>query len=119
MYKDDIVKKIKSIENVQFAYLFGSYFNNSYTDKSDVDIAVYLKDTSLDSRLQLNYELSKLLRKDVDLIVLNEVKNIYLLEDILQNSFLLKDDEKRVDFELVKQHDILDFKEFRKMIDAA
>jgi predicted nucleotidyltransferase len=104
---------------IVFGYLFGSYANGTYTSSSDVDIALYLSDLSLDSRLQISYELSKLLKKDVDLIVLNEVKNIYLLENILNDSIVIKDSEQRIDFELVKQHDIFDYKEFKRMIGAA
>lgn len=104
---------------VVFGYLFGSYFNNTQDIYSDIDVALYLKNTSLDTKLQITYELSKLTKKDIDLIVPNEIKNIYLLEDILNNSILLKDDKTRIDFELIKEHDILDYKEFRRMIDAA
>ncbi len=103
--------------NVLFGYLFGSYSKNEQTISSDIDIALYLKDTSLDNKLQINYELSKLLRKDVDLVILNEIKNIYLLDDILRNSNIIKDDDERVDFELIKEHEILDYKAFRRYID--
>jgi len=61
--------------NVLFGYLFGSYSKNEQTISSDIDIALCLKETSLDNKLQINYELSKLLRKDVDLVILNEIKN--------------------------------------------
>ena len=50
-------KYLRLVVNVQFGYLFGSYVNNSQADKSDIDIALFLKDTSLDSTLQINYEL--------------------------------------------------------------
>ena len=102
--------------NVLFGYLFGSYSKNEQTISSDIDIALYLKDTSLDNKLQINI-LSKLLRKDVDLVILNEIKNIYLLDDILRNSNIIKDDDERVDFELIKEHEILDYKAFRRYID--
>jgi len=105
--------------NVIFAYLFGSFAKGEQTSSSDVDVALYLKDISLDSQLQIIYELSKLLKRDVDLVVLNSVKNIYLLEDILKNSIVLKDDKKRVDFELLKEHEILDYKAFKRYINAA
>jgi predicted nucleotidyltransferase len=115
----EIQNHLVSTDNVVFGYLFGSYATNEQTTSSDVDIALYLKDTSFDSQLQITYELSKLLKKNVDLVVLNKVKNIYLLENILKDGILLKDEEKRFDFEIVKEHDILDYKVFRKMIDAA
>lgn len=82
-------------------------------------VAVYLKDITLDAQLEITYELSKALKKDVDLVVLNSVKNIYLLEEILQKGIVLKDESSRFDFEVRGQHSILDFKAFRKYIDAA
>jgi predicted nucleotidyltransferase len=115
----EIKEYIQDNTTIIFGYLFGSYANGTYTSSSDVDVALYLSDLSLDNRLQINYELSKLLKKDVDLVVLNEVKNIYLLENILSESLVIKESEQRFDFELVKQHDILDYKEFKRMIDAA
>jgi predicted nucleotidyltransferase len=105
--------------NVQFAYLFGSYADGTQNESSDVDIAVYAEDTSLDSRLALHHELQKALRKDIDLVVLNDVKNIYLLEAILDQGIVLKEHEDRAYYEVMKQHEIIDFKNFRRYIDAA
>jgi len=112
-------KYLQNNTTIVFGYLFGSYANGTYNNRSDVDIALYLNDLSLDNRLQISYELSKLLKKDVDLVVLNEVKNIYLLENIFNQSVVVKESDERIDFELVKQHDILDYKAFKRMIDAA
>jgi len=115
--------KIKSLlsmhSKVLFAYLFGSYAKGDYTDKSDVDIALYLVDTSLDSRLEVHHALEVLLKKKVDLVVLNNVKNLHLLEDILKDNVVLKDDKERAFFEVVKNHDIIDFRNFKSYIDAA
>lgn len=116
---EEIRRYLQKNDTVVFGYLFGSYADNSYTASSDVDVALYLIDLSVDNRLQIIYDLSKLLKKDIDLVVLNEVKNIYLLENILNNSVVVKDNEKRIDFELKKQHEILDYKEFKRMINAA
>lgn len=117
--KNIIINKLATMDEVNFAYLFGSYSKNEQTAKSDIDIALYLKDISLDVQLQINYELSKLLKKDVDIVILNSVKNIFLLESILKDAIVLKESEKRFDFELLKGHEILDFKAFRRYIDAA
>ena len=111
--------KLSVMDEVVFGYLFGSYARNVAGINSDVDIALFLKNTDLDTQLQVNYELSKLLKKDVDLVVLNNVKNIYLLENILNDGLVLKDDDKRFDFEVRSRHDILDYKAFRRYIDAA
>ena len=118
----EIVEVLKSLlkeeDSVLFGYLFGSYATGNYSKSSDVDIALYLKEDSLDERLELIYRLSKALKKDIDLLVLNDAKNIYLLDDVLQNGILVKDGSERVDFELKKEHEILDFKAFRSFIDA-
>lgn len=115
----ELITYFDKISNVEFAYLFGSYSKGDYNATSDVDIALYMNDFSLDTRLQINYELSKLLKKEVDLVILNEMKNLYLLESIFHNNILLKNSEKRLDFELLKEHDILDFKAFKKAMNAA
>jgi len=116
----DLVKKVLlSDSNVEFAYLFGSYADKSFTDRSDVDVAVYFKNYNLDTHLEIMYKISKATTKDTDLVVLNKAKNLYLLEDIISKGILLKDSEKRIDFELRKHHEYLDYIEFKKRIDAA
>jgi len=104
---------------VQFAYLFGSYADGTENESSDVDIAAYMDDTSLDAKLSLHHDLQKALQKDIDLVVLNDVKNIYLLEAILNQGIVIKEHEKREYFEVRKNHEIIDFKYFRQYIDAA
>lgn len=106
-------------DNVRFGYIFGSYAKGLQTSKSDVDVALYLKEHSFDHILEISYELSKLIKKEVDVTVLNTVKDIYLLDEILKDGIVIKNNADREDFELKKQHDILDYKAFRKMIDAA
>jgi len=105
--------------NVLFAYLFGSYADGTFTDRSDVDIAVFFEDTSFDLRLELHHTLEKKLKKKVDLVCLNDVKNIYLLEAILSKGVVVKEHELRKEYEYKKEHMIIDFKNFKKYIDAA
>jgi len=112
-------KLLQEDSNVKFAYLFGSYADESYNDRSDVDIALYLDEYNFDKQLSISFELSKALNKDVDLVILNSAKNLYLLDDILRKGVLLKDNEYRVDFELKKHHQFIDFIEFKKRIYAA
>ena len=119
-----LVDKVKLIlqndANVEFAYIFGSYADNTFTDRSDVDVAVYFKEYNFDIHLALSFKISQITTKDTDLVVLNKAKNLYLLEDIIQKGILLKDDEdKRIDFELLKHHQFIDFIEFKKRIYAA
>jgi len=119
MIKNALIQKLQTIENVAFAYLFGSYAEDLQKESSDIDVAVFLNKTNLDSQLQISYELSKLLKKDVDILLLNSAKNLSLLEAVLKKSIILKDCDKRVDFELRTQHDILDYKEFKRSLNAA
>ncbi|MEA2049784.1 MAG: nucleotidyltransferase domain-containing protein [Campylobacterota bacterium] len=112
-------KKLSSIQNIKYGYIFGSYADDTFTKKSDLDIALYLENNNLDSKLQIIYELSKLLKIDVDLVVLNDTKNIYLQENILKYGVIVKDNIDRFDFEIKAWHNILDFKAFRRYIDAA
>lgn len=110
---------LKNEENVAFAYLFGSCADGTAGPESDVDIAVFLIDVTLDAKLSLIHTLQKALHKEIDLVTLNEIKNIFLLDDILSNGILIKDHAERPLFEVHKEHEIKDFKEFRKYIYAA
>jgi predicted nucleotidyltransferase len=112
-------KLLREYDIVVFAYLFGSYTHETQTEKSDVDIALYLKKDTLDIRLTLSYELSKILNREVDLVILNSIKNMYLLDSIFQDNILLKESPLRMEFEWKKEHDILDYKAFKRMLDAA
>ena len=105
------------MENIKFAYLFGSYAKGEQIESSDVDIAVYLKKDSFDAKLGIHHALQRALKKEVDLVVLNRVRNYDLLSDILEEGVLLKDskDDSRVMFELQKEHEIKDYDVFRKM----
>ncbi|HHD80803.1 MAG TPA: nucleotidyltransferase domain-containing protein [Campylobacterales bacterium] len=117
--KTDIYEILHNNHTISFAYLFGSYADGTDRQESDVDIAVYMSDTSLDNRLSLHHELEKSLKKNVDLVVLNDIKNIYLLDAILRKGIVVKDNEQRDIFEVQKNHEIIDFKNFRRYIDAA
>jgi len=112
-------EKLQEMTNVEFAYLFGSYTDGSFTQRSDVDVAVYLSDVSFDEQLSVSFELSRILKKDVDLVVLNSTKNLYLFNSIFKKGILLKDSKKRLEYELRKHHQFLDFLEFKKRIHAA
>jgi predicted nucleotidyltransferase len=116
-------KKIKNFlkdeKNIVFAYIFGSYVNGNYHKNSDIDIALFFDEYSFDNYLDITHKLEKLLYKKVDIVVLNNSKNIYLLEDIIRNSIVIKDSHKRDDFELKRWHEILDFKELNARLEVA
>jgi len=119
----DILKKIKAIikseENILFAYIFGSYAKGEQTNNSDIDIALYLKEYSFDYYLGIIKKLQIATNKEVDLVVLNRAKNLFLIEDIINNSILLKDNDKRIEYEVYKWMEIVDFKELDKRLNSA
>jgi len=121
------IKKIKNILNnmseIEFAYLFGSYAKDSFCKQSDIDIAIYIKKefNIFDTKLKVHHKLEIALNKKIDIVALNTVKNYNLLEDILSYNVILKDskNDERVMFELKKEHEILDYKAFKRMLDVA
>lgn len=122
-----MTKEIKDVfhayESVCFAYLFGSYVKGEYTKSSDIDVAVYFKrGTDLfDAKLSLHHALEKALRKPVDLIVLNTIKNYDLLNDIFNEGVVLidRDPEERMAYEVQKEHEIKDYDVFKRMLNVA
>jgi len=119
--KDSLKTILLSFDSVEFAYLFGSYATGLVSNYSDVDVAIYVKDgfDSFEVGLEVHHRLEVELLKEIDLVVLNDVKNYHLLKDIIYDGVLVKDSENRPMFEVRKQHEIIDFLNFRRMIDAA
>jgi predicted nucleotidyltransferase len=116
---DKIEKLLKDEENIIFAYVFGSYVDGSYHRDSDIDIALFLKEESFDYYLCITHLLEKNVKKRIDVTILNNTKNLYLLENIIKKSKVIKNSKLREDFEIKKWHEILDFKELQqRFIDA-
>ena len=113
---EKIKQLLKDEENITFAYIFGSYVDGSYHDESDIDIAIFLKDDSFDYYLYITHLLEKNLKKKIDITILNKTKNLYLLENIINSSIVVKESDLREDFEIARWHDILDFKELQKRL---
>lgn len=75
----ELLEKLKTYFNsrpeVLFAYLFGSQAAGTATAASDVDVAVFFRDPGMARNSELFLEilaaLSELLRREVDLVVLN------------------------------------------------
>ncbi len=125
------MKKISAVlekdAEVLFAYLFGSYAKGVQGKKSDVDIAIYLKNVSIlekdalyPSRLALQIERALGGKKAVDVRVLNE-STLRFRYQVLKYGKLLhsKDEKKRVEFESSSLMRYFDFKPFIESYDAA
>lgn len=118
----EILEKFFSQEKgVLFCYLFGSFAYKNFTSKSDIDIAVFLDKKKnrdfFEKRLELIAELSKLLKREADVIILNNLRSIFLRYVILKEGRLIfeKDRGKRIDFELKTLNEYFDFKPILKM----
>jgi len=91
-------------ESISFAILFGSYAQEKERLNSDVDIAVHLNLADKLQRAQkrniLIAKLLHILKKDIDLIILNDAQDNFLLNDIFTEGKLLfcRDTEQYFDF---------------------
>ncbi len=125
MEKDHISKKLSQIfrkyrKEILFAYLFGSVAEGSQTVLSDVDIAVYttsLQGFELKERLTFQSDCCRALgRDDVDVVVLNQARNLILMEEIIRNGYVIldQDPDRRIEFEVKILHQTIDFRLQRK-----
>ncbi|MBU4446406.1 MAG: nucleotidyltransferase domain-containing protein [Candidatus Marinimicrobia bacterium] len=91
------IKKLKSLfltkDEIEFAYLFGSYALNKNVTLSDIDVAVFLKNANENPYYQfilVEEIMSALLSNNVDLIVLNNA-DILLKYQIVSHGLIIKD----------------------------
>jgi len=126
-YVENIIKILEGESDVLFAFLFGSYAKGTHDDKSDIDIAVYLKDESILERvplypfrlaIKIERELDK--KRTVDVRILNG-STLRFRSQVLKYGKLLysKDEKKRIEFETSSLLQYYDFKPHYEMYDAA
>ena len=83
--RDNLIK----YEDIIFAYIFGSYAQNKIREDSDIDIAMYLKgNIETDTYLDMKMDLSESLKREVDLVILNDTTPL-LRYEIYKNNILL------------------------------
>ena len=100
-------KKIKLLKkyfekepSVILAFLFGSFAKGKEMEESDFDVAVYLKEKNKDSRRdKIWFEISRIIKKDVDLICLNDAPAT-LISNIFKTGIPLKIGDKKLYWEL-------------------
>jgi len=79
---------------VSFVYLFGSQASGNSGKDSDVDIAVMLpfemkKEERFDLRLNLMGKISEILKKKVDIVVLNDIRSLYFKYIIIKEGKII------------------------------
>jgi len=97
--------------DVVLAFLFGSTAKGRETEDSDVDIAVYLKDSSEEDRIWR--EATRLLQKEVDLVMINEAPAT-LISQVFKTGIPLAIKDRTLYWELYlsKSLEAEDFAEF-------
>jgi len=98
-----ISKALQLSDFIDFAVLFGSVAENRATPLSDVDIGIYTsRDISLGELGLLNCRLEAIIRKKVDVVVLNDIykKRPVFAYEIVKNGVLVfcKKQERFIEF---------------------
>lgn len=103
----------------EFAYLMGSAETERYNEESDIDIAVFWKETSTDEqKKQCLADLEKTFSRDVDLVSLNKIDVIFA-HQVLQKGRLIFDNNLglHLKWKMEKLSEYPDFKISRKVIE--
>lgn len=122
----EIIKILKEYfegrDNVLMAFLFGSYARGIQHRESDVDIAVYFKpksgyleweefDTKYEAEDTIWLDVERLLKQNVDLIVLNRARSTIAQSAINGIPIIIKDRGLYLDFMLRVTLEAEDFRE--------
>ncbi len=103
-------KELQSNKKILFAYLFGSFA--TYPNYArDIDIAVFVNGRiSRNFERKLSSSLSKKVKKDIDVFVLNEMPLLFLSE-VFRTGVLLfsRNERKRIEFETKKLTEVQEF----------
>ena len=91
---------------IELVYVFGSFVTGHATKNSDIDIAVLFsekvsKDKRFSLRLELMGKLSRLFRRDVDAVVLNDTPSLFFQFVIIKEgrAIFYVSEAARADFE--------------------
>lgn len=118
----DTINKCKDIlikyEDIIFAYIFGSYAKDNIRKDSDIDIAIYLKD-SIDTYeyLDMKMKLSEALKREVDLIILNDATPL-LKYEIYKSNILLFTNDKVMESKY-KVKTLFEYNDMKKYLDLS
>ena len=105
-------------ENIIFAYIFGSYAQSTIRKNSDIDIAIYLnKDIDIDTYLGAKMNLSETLKREVDLIILNNATPL-LKYEIYKNSILLFNRDKTLENKY-KVKTLFEYNDIKRYLDLS
>ena len=92
---------------IEFVYVFGSSLTGHETNQSDVDIAILIskkissKEKRFALRLNLIGQLSRIFKRDADVVVLNDTHSLFFKYIIIKEGQVLyqKSENQRIDME--------------------
>lgn len=85
MDKNQLIKKLKSDSAILAAILFGSEASGHAGTESDIDLALFFNEKKIPNVLeilQLKEQLSDLMQRDVDIVLLNHASPIIAMQAI-------------------------------------
>lgn len=115
---------LRQVDYTDFCILFGSFAENKISNLSDIDIGIFInRDVSLMERGSLISHLESILKRDVDITVLNDLykKNPALAHEVISKGRVIvcKDRDKFVEFKKNTLLYFMDTKRLRDMVDQA
>ena len=127
--KDKIVELLKPYfekrDDIVMAFLFGSWARGVHCEESDIDIAIYFKpqsshlewedfDAKYEDEGAIWLDLEKMLKKEVELLILNRAASSIADSAISGVPIIIKDRGLYLDFMLRVTSEAIDFREFVK-----
>ena len=105
----DLLPVLKGNPKIIFAYIFGSYAKGKAKERSDLDIAVWVKEPV--DKLELITALGEAVRKEVDVVILNTAPPL-LRHQVMRYGKLLfcKDRKELVRFKVWTMKEYEDFR---------
>ena len=102
-------KHIKTVlaqhPEVELAILYGSFAQGKETAQSDIDLAIASKRIILtEERVEIAIQISKKLKREVDIVDLNQSNGVLLKEILTKGKVLLGDQDSALYFQLLKKH---------------
>lgn len=109
-YLETLKDFFKDKDYILMAFLFGSAAKGKQTKESDIDIAVYLKNYDESMVYSLWNQLEDLLKRDVDLIILNNANATIAWEAIRGQKIVIKDEQLYINYMLDVSMEAEDFR---------
>jgi predicted nucleotidyltransferase len=116
----EVVKLLKNLlkekPEILLAFLFGSFAGNQQRPTSDVDIGILFETVPSPATIQdLNEKISTALKKEVDLLIINQASPILRMQILKKGKVIIKRNKKefnRFYVQVVNQYD--DLKQVRR-----